>query len=79
MMMFQREDDAVEWRQKNRIARVEGVLRDTRFLPHPSIGGSRGYDIPFRQMMVEAYQAGNPAPEGRGGVGGSVSPSTRRK
>jgi hypothetical protein len=62
--MFQREDDAAKWRQKNGIARVEGVLRDTRFLPHPSIGGSRGYDIPFRQMMVEAYQAGNPAPEG---------------
>ncbi len=40
------------------------VLRDTRFLPHPSIGGSRGYDIPFRQMILDGYQAGNPAPEG---------------
>jgi hypothetical protein len=62
--MFQREDDAAKWRQKNGIARVEGVFRDTQFLPHPSIGGSRGYDIPFCEMMVEAYQAGCPAPEG---------------
>ena len=43
---------------------MERVLRDTHFLPHPSIGGSRGYNIPFHQMMVEAYQAGNPAPKG---------------
>jgi hypothetical protein len=28
------------------------VLRDTRFLPHPSVGGSRRYDIPFRQMII---------------------------
>jgi hypothetical protein len=63
MAAFQREDDAAEWQQRNRVARVEGVLRDTRFLPHPSSrGGSREYDIPLRQMMVEAYQTGNPAP-----------------
>ncbi len=64
MAAFQREDDAAEWRQRNRVARVEveGVLRDTQFLPHPSRGGLRGYDIPLRQMMVKAYQAGNPAP-----------------
>ena len=34
--------------------------RDTRFLPHPSRGGSRGYDIPFRQMVLDAYWAGTP-------------------
>jgi hypothetical protein len=62
--MFQREDNAAKWRQKNGIARVEGVFRDTQLLPHPSIGGLRGYDIPFREMIVEAYQAGCPAPEG---------------
>jgi hypothetical protein len=62
--MFQREDNATKWRQKNGISRVDRILRDTRFLPHPSIGGSRGYDIPFRQMILDAYQAGNPAPEG---------------
>ena len=64
MAAFQREDDAAEWRQRKGVARVEGVLRDTQFLPHPSHGGSRGYDIPLHQMMVVAYQAGNPAPLG---------------
>jgi hypothetical protein len=64
MAAFQREDDAAEWQQRNGVARVEGVLRDTRFLPHPSCGGSRGYDIPLHQIMVEAYQEGNPAPLG---------------
>jgi hypothetical protein len=61
MAAFQREDDATEWQQRNRVARVEGVLRDTQFLPHPSRSRSRGYDIPLHKMMVEAYQAGNPA------------------
>ncbi len=45
--------------------RVDRVSRDTQFLSHPRIGGSWGYDIPLRQMMVDLYQAGNPAPEGR--------------
>jgi hypothetical protein len=48
-----------EWDCKGR----EGT-RYTRFLPHPSNGGLRGYDIPFRQMMGEAYLAGNPTPNG---------------
>jgi hypothetical protein len=64
MDRFQREEDTAKWQQKNGIARVERVLRDTQFLPHPSNGGSRGYNIPFLQMMVGAYQAGNPAPNG---------------
>jgi hypothetical protein len=64
MNAFQREDDAAKWCQNNGVVRVDGVFRDTRFLPHPSVGGLRGYDIPFRQMVVEAYRAGNPAPEG---------------
>ncbi len=38
--------------------------RNTRFLPHPSRGGLRGYDIPFRQMVLNAYWAGTPPPEG---------------
>jgi hypothetical protein len=45
MAAFQREEDAAEWQQRNGVARVEGVLRDTQFLLHPSRGGSRGYDI----------------------------------
>ena len=62
--MNQREDLIAKWRQDNGVARVDGVLRDTRFLSHPRIGGTRGYDIPFRQMIGDAYQVGNPAPEG---------------
>jgi hypothetical protein len=63
---FQREDDAAKWQQWNGIARarVERVPRDTQFFPNPSNGGSRGYDVPFRQMIVGAYQAGNPTPNG---------------
>ena len=64
MDAFQREDDAAKWCRNNGIARVDRVLRDTRFLPHPSRGGSRGYDIPFGQIIVDAYRAGNPAPKG---------------
>ena len=63
MEAFQREDDAARWHRNNGVERVDGVLRDTRFLTHPRVGGSRGYDITFRQMIVDAYQAGNPAPE----------------
>ena len=62
--MFQREDDAAKWQQKNVVARVERVFRDTQFLPHLSIAGLRGYDIPFSEMIVETYQAGCPAPKG---------------
>jgi hypothetical protein len=61
---LQREDPVAKWRRENGVARVDGVLRDTRFLPHPRHGGARGYDIPFRQMIVDAYRAGNPVPEG---------------
>ena len=64
MEAFQREDDAARWHRNNGVKRVDGVLRDTRFLPHSIVGGSRGYDIPFCQIVVEAYRAGNPAPEG---------------
>jgi hypothetical protein len=49
-----------EWSREGRSS-TEG---DTCFLPHPSVGGLRGYDIPFRQMIVDAYLAGNPAPVG---------------
>ena len=48
-----REDPSAKWCRDNGVARVDGVLRDTRFLPHPRLGGMRGYDIPFRQMIVD--------------------------
>jgi hypothetical protein len=35
---FQREDDAARWRRNNGVERVDGVLRDTHFLPHHSVG-----------------------------------------
>ncbi len=62
--MFQREDDAARWRQNNGVTRVDRVSRGTQFLSHPRIGGSWGYNIPLHQIMVDLYQAGNPAPEG---------------
>ncbi len=37
--------------------------RDTQFLTHPSVGGSRGYDIHTREMMVELRKSGNPVPQ----------------
>jgi hypothetical protein len=37
--------------------------RDTQFLAHPSVGGSRGYDIHTREMMVELRESGNPVPQ----------------
>ncbi len=63
--MFQREDDAAELHQNNGVTRVDRVLQDTQFPSHPRIGRSWGYNIPLRQMMVDLYQAGNSAPEGR--------------
>ncbi len=38
------------------------VPRDTHFIPHPSNGRMRGYDIPFCQFMVENRQARLPIP-----------------
>ena len=63
--MFQREGNAAKLRHNNGVTRVDGVSRDIQFLSHLRIGGSRGYDIPLCQMMVDLYQVGNPAPEGR--------------
>ena len=62
--MFQSDYDAVtsKFHQKNETSRVEWVLRDIPFSPHQSIDGSRGYDIPLCQMMLEAYKSGRPAP-----------------
>ena len=56
------EETAALWRRSNGIARVDRVPRDTQFLPHPSNGGTRGYDIPFREFILENYQAGRPIP-----------------
>ncbi len=64
--MFQREGNAAKLHQNNGVARVDGALRDIQFLSHPRIGGSRAYDIPLSQMMVDSYQVGGlPPREGR--------------
>ena len=52
------EEDAAHFRKRTGIERVDLMYRDTRFLPHPNVGGTWGYDIPFRQMFVTDYQAG---------------------
>jgi hypothetical protein len=61
---FQREDNAARWHQNNGATRVNRVSWDTRFLSHLRISGSQGYNIPLCQMMVDLYQAENPAPKG---------------
>ena len=59
----QREEDPARGRCNNWIMRVEGVPRDTKFLPHPSRGDSRGYDIPFREVILKNHHTGCPVPK----------------
>jgi hypothetical protein len=40
-----------------------GAKGHTQFLAHPSVGGSRGYDIHTHEMMVELRESGNPVPQ----------------
>ncbi len=63
MAPFQSEEDAAQMRQQSGISRVVEVPRDTQFLAHPNVGGSRGYDINTREMMVELREPGNPVPQ----------------
>ena len=56
------EETAALWSRNNGITRVDRVPRDTQFLPHPSNGGTRGYDIPFCKFILENYQASRPIP-----------------
>jgi hypothetical protein len=55
MAAVQREEETAQWRRRNGIAREEQVFRDDRFRPHPSVGGSRGYDITLRRMLIDDY------------------------
>ncbi len=59
---FQLEEDAAQMHQWSGISRVVEVPRDTQFLAHPSVGGSRGYDIHTHEMMVELRKSRNPVP-----------------
>ena len=56
--------EAARWRRNNGVSRVEQVPRDTQFLPHPSRGGVRGYDIPLCQMILDTYQSTGQCPTG---------------
>ena len=62
MAPHQPEEDAAQWRRRNGIDRVPRVPRDTQHYPHPGLGGTRGYDIIFRRLMVSEMQAGRVVP-----------------
>ena len=34
------------------------VEQDRQLLPHPSVGGSRGYPVWFREQEIQRYQNG---------------------
>ncbi len=63
MAPFQPEVDAAQMHQQSGISRVLEVPRDIQFLAHPSVGGSRGYGIHTREMMVKLRKSGNPVPQ----------------
>jgi hypothetical protein len=50
------EAEAAQWRGQRGISRVDAVPHDMQYLRHPRHGGSRGYDLHTREMMVEAYR-----------------------
>lgn len=56
------EGDLARERKRKRLDRVDHVPRDDNARRHPSWGGSRGYDMFYRQEQVDAYQAGLPVP-----------------
>ncbi len=62
MAPFQPEEDAAQMCRWSGISRVVEVPRDTQFLAHPSVGGTRGYGIHTHEMMVELCKSGNPVP-----------------
>ena len=59
---FHREEDAAQWRRNNGISREDQVFRDTRFLPNPSGGGTRGYDIFHRIHLRDSFLNGRFVP-----------------
>jgi hypothetical protein len=63
MVPFQPEEDAAQMHLRSGISRVVEVPRDTQFLAHHSVGGSRGYDIHTCEMMLELRESGNPVPQ----------------
>ena len=62
MAANQPEEDAAQMRRRTGVTRVDRVFRDDRHRPHPSGGGSRGYDIILRQILVDDYRAGRTVP-----------------
>ena len=62
-MNFQTEEEAAQWRRRSGISREDQVFRDTRSLPHPSRGGTRGYDIFFRRYLIDQFLNGMAVPQ----------------
>jgi len=56
------EDDLATLRRRIGVSRKDGVARDPSLGKDPSRGGSEGYDIPFRELLIDLYQSGQPIP-----------------
>lgn len=65
------EDDATTWRQRNLIARVKQVLRDTQFLPHHNLAMRGGAVFEFRMRQCLLDEPGGVRGEMDDGSGGT--------
>jgi hypothetical protein len=67
------EDDATTWRQRNLIARVKQVLRDTQFLPHHDLAmrGGAVFELRMRQCPLDEDEPGGVSGEMDDGSGGT--------
>lgn len=57
------EDDRAELRKRICVHRKEGVPRDSVVGKDPGRGGSEGYPVPFRELLIELYQNGHFIPK----------------
>ena len=65
------EDDATTWRQRNLIARVKQVLRDTQFLPHHDLAMRGGAVFEFHMQQCLLDEPGGVRGEMDDGSGGT--------
>ena len=56
------EDELATLRKNIGMPRKDGVDRDLSLGKDPSRGGSEGYDLPFRELLIDLYQSGQPIP-----------------
>lgn len=57
------EDDRAEFRKNICVPRKEDVPRDSVIGKDPSRGGSEGYPVPFRELLIKLYQNGHVIPK----------------